>query len=159
MVCFTMELNRRLQQRGSNITALGAHPGFAATDIGRHNSLVTPRNPVGRWFNQKMELLDPHRRAGRHAHHSCGLVGGPRGETTTARAASWRSEASLARAASIRSRTTSVLEVDCGPIRVDDRNPIPVRERSISDLARARLDWSALDAPCATQFRDDLHDL
>lgn len=57
MVCFTMELNRRLQQRGSNIIALGAHPGFAATDIGRHNSLVTPRNPVGRWFNQKMEKL------------------------------------------------------------------------------------------------------
>jgi NAD(P)-dependent dehydrogenase (short-subunit alcohol dehydrogenase family) len=57
MVTFTMELNRRLQQRGSPILALGAHPGFAATDIGRHSSLLTPRNPVGRWFNRTMEKL------------------------------------------------------------------------------------------------------
>jgi NAD(P)-dependent dehydrogenase (short-subunit alcohol dehydrogenase family) len=57
MVTFTMELNRRLQQRGSNIIALGAHPGFAATDIGRHNALVTPRNPVGRWLNDRLEKL------------------------------------------------------------------------------------------------------
>jgi len=57
MVTFTMELNRRLQQRGGNLVAIGAHPGFAATDIGRHSSLLTPRNPIGRWFNRKMEKL------------------------------------------------------------------------------------------------------
>jgi len=57
MVTFTMELNRRLQQHGGNILALGAHPGFAATEIGRHSSLLTPRNPLGRWFNRTMESL------------------------------------------------------------------------------------------------------
>jgi NAD(P)-dependent dehydrogenase (short-subunit alcohol dehydrogenase family) len=57
MVSFTMELNRRLQRRGSNIIALGAHPGFAATDIARHSALVTPRNPLGRWVNNKLEKL------------------------------------------------------------------------------------------------------
>ena len=115
MVCFTMELNRRLQQRGSNITALGAHPGFAATDIGRHNSLVTPRNPVGRWFNQKMEkLLDPHRRAGRHAHHSWPGRRAPEAETITARAAS-RSEASSGKGRVNPIANDVGLEVDCGP--------------------------------------------
>ncbi len=57
MVTFTMELNRRLQQRRSNIIALGAHPGFAATDIGRHNTLVSPRNRFGKWFNAMLEQL------------------------------------------------------------------------------------------------------
>jgi NAD(P)-dependent dehydrogenase (short-subunit alcohol dehydrogenase family) len=57
MVGFTMELNRRLRQRGSNITALGAHPGFAATDIGRNSALLTPKNRIGRWFNTKLEAL------------------------------------------------------------------------------------------------------
>ncbi|HXK26061.1 MAG TPA: SDR family oxidoreductase [Myxococcota bacterium] len=55
LVTFTLELDRRLRQRGSHIIALGAHPGFAATDIGRHHSLVNPRNPIGRWFNRKLE--------------------------------------------------------------------------------------------------------
>jgi NAD(P)-dependent dehydrogenase (short-subunit alcohol dehydrogenase family) len=57
MVSFTMELNRRLQQRASNIIALGAHPGFAATDIGRHSAVVAPRNRVGKWFNSVVEEL------------------------------------------------------------------------------------------------------
>jgi NAD(P)-dependent dehydrogenase (short-subunit alcohol dehydrogenase family) len=56
---FTMELNRRLQQRGSNIIALGAHPGFAATEIGEGSPAMTPRNPFSRWFHKKVEPLIP----------------------------------------------------------------------------------------------------
>lgn len=59
LLTFTMELNRRLRQTGSNITALGAHPGFAATEIGKGNSFMAPQNPVGKWFNDKMEALVP----------------------------------------------------------------------------------------------------
>lgn len=61
MVTYTLELNRRLQQQGSNIIALGAHPGFAATEIakGDGSSLANPKNPIGKWFNSKMESLIP----------------------------------------------------------------------------------------------------
>jgi NAD(P)-dependent dehydrogenase (short-subunit alcohol dehydrogenase family) len=59
LLCFTMELNRRLQQRGSNIIALGAHPGFAATEIGAESPAMTPKNPFSRWFNKKVEPLVP----------------------------------------------------------------------------------------------------
>lgn len=56
---FTMELARRLCECGSNIIALGAHPGFAATDIGKNNAALSPKNPVAKWFNNKMEALIP----------------------------------------------------------------------------------------------------
>ena len=59
VLTFTMELNRRLQQSGSNITALAAHPGFAATEIGKDNSLMNPKNAIGKWFNRKMEAKIP----------------------------------------------------------------------------------------------------
>lgn len=59
LVSFTMELNRRLQQRGSQILALGAHPGFAATEIARHVAALNPTNRVGQWFHKKMESLIP----------------------------------------------------------------------------------------------------
>jgi hypothetical protein len=45
-----MELERRLRRSGSNVIALGAHPGFAATDIRRHSPRLTPTGFVGRWF-------------------------------------------------------------------------------------------------------------
>jgi NAD(P)-dependent dehydrogenase (short-subunit alcohol dehydrogenase family) len=59
MVTFTMELNRRLQQHRSNVLALGAHPGFAATEIGRHSEALNPRNPFGRWLQKRIEPLIP----------------------------------------------------------------------------------------------------
>jgi NAD(P)-dependent dehydrogenase (short-subunit alcohol dehydrogenase family) len=54
LLSFTMELNRRLQQRGRRIIALGAHPGFAATDIGADSAGLTPTNPFSRWLQDKV---------------------------------------------------------------------------------------------------------
>lgn len=48
LLSFTMELERRLRRSGSNVIALGAHPGFAATDIRRHSPKLTTRGVVGR---------------------------------------------------------------------------------------------------------------
>lgn len=59
LLSFTMELNRRLFETDSNISALAAHPGFAATEIGKDNNLMNPQNPLGKWFNSKMEALIP----------------------------------------------------------------------------------------------------
>ncbi len=56
---FSMELNRRLRQVNSNVMAVAAHPGFAATEIGVHYWLSNPKNPVGRWINRKLEKLTP----------------------------------------------------------------------------------------------------
>lgn len=52
---FTMELNRRLQKTGSTTIALSAHPGFAATDMGRKTGATTPKTAFGRWYQGKME--------------------------------------------------------------------------------------------------------
>lgn len=52
---FTNELNRRLQLSGSDVVAVGAHPGFAATDMGRKTGAVTPRTKFGQWYQDKME--------------------------------------------------------------------------------------------------------
>lgn len=59
LLTFTMELNRRLRRSGSNVMALAAHPGFAATEIGKSNSLTNPSSAFGKWFNSKMEALIP----------------------------------------------------------------------------------------------------
>lgn len=59
VITYTMELNRRLRQRGSNIIALAAHPGFAATNIGKESRIVNPRNAVGKWLNRRMEPRIP----------------------------------------------------------------------------------------------------
>jgi NAD(P)-dependent dehydrogenase (short-subunit alcohol dehydrogenase family) len=48
LLSFTMELERRLRRSGSNVMALGAHPGFAATDIRRHSPKLTATSFVGR---------------------------------------------------------------------------------------------------------------
>ena len=58
LLTFTIELNRRLRERGSNIIALAAHPGFAATEIGADSPALSG-NPLKRWFNRKMEPLIP----------------------------------------------------------------------------------------------------
>jgi NAD(P)-dependent dehydrogenase (short-subunit alcohol dehydrogenase family) len=59
MLTFTLELNRRLRRRGSQIIALGAHPGFAATEIGRDNTAIAPKNPFSKWFQEKARPLIP----------------------------------------------------------------------------------------------------
>lgn len=59
MLSFTMELERRLSQSASNIIALSAHPGFAATNITANNTSLTPKGAFGRWFNEKMIALVP----------------------------------------------------------------------------------------------------
>jgi NAD(P)-dependent dehydrogenase (short-subunit alcohol dehydrogenase family) len=51
---FTVELDLRLRQAGSSVIALGAHPGFANTNAGRHSAVVAPRNPFLRWINEKV---------------------------------------------------------------------------------------------------------
>ncbi len=56
---FTLELDRRLHQNGSNIIALAAHPGFANTNIHRNSPALTRTNPVSKWFHKKMEALIP----------------------------------------------------------------------------------------------------
>jgi NAD(P)-dependent dehydrogenase (short-subunit alcohol dehydrogenase family) len=59
LLSFTIELNRRLQQRGSQIIAVAAHPGFAATEIGKDSAGLTPKNPFNKWFQEKVTPLIP----------------------------------------------------------------------------------------------------
>ncbi len=59
LLTFTMELNRRLRQSSSNIIALAAHPGFAATEIGKESGIVNPQNALGKWFNSKLQARVP----------------------------------------------------------------------------------------------------
>jgi NAD(P)-dependent dehydrogenase (short-subunit alcohol dehydrogenase family) len=53
---FTLELDRRLRTYGGGVTALAAHPGFAATDIGKDSALLHPRNAIGRWLRDRIVL-------------------------------------------------------------------------------------------------------
>ena len=59
MLSFTMELNRRLGRSGSRIIALGAHPGFAATEVAKNSPALTPRNGFIRWIYEKIGALIP----------------------------------------------------------------------------------------------------
>jgi NAD(P)-dependent dehydrogenase (short-subunit alcohol dehydrogenase family) len=59
LLSFTMELDRRLRQTGSDIIALGAHPGFANTNAGRHSAALRPGNGFRRWFTEMLEPLIP----------------------------------------------------------------------------------------------------
>ena len=59
MLSFTMELNRRLRRSGSNIVAVGAHPGFAATEVAKNSPALTPRNAFIRWLYDKIGALLP----------------------------------------------------------------------------------------------------
>lgn len=55
---FTLELERRLQQAGSTVRSLAAHPGYAATSLGtkgQPKSLVAAANLAGRVFAQTSE--------------------------------------------------------------------------------------------------------
>jgi NAD(P)-dependent dehydrogenase (short-subunit alcohol dehydrogenase family) len=57
LLTFTQELNRRLA--GSNLIALAAHPGFAATNITAGNPGMQPKNALQRWIRSKVEPLIP----------------------------------------------------------------------------------------------------
>lgn len=59
MMSHTLELNRRLQKSGSNIIALGAHPGFAATNIHANSPAMRPKNAFAAWRKKKLEPLIP----------------------------------------------------------------------------------------------------
>ena len=49
---FVYELDRRLRAAGSPVTALGCHPGVAATELGRHSGIFRPLFPlIGRFVN------------------------------------------------------------------------------------------------------------
>lgn len=51
-ILFLFELDRRLRAAGSPVTAVGAHPGFAATDLMRHSAILRALNPLfSRIFN------------------------------------------------------------------------------------------------------------
>ena len=59
MLSFTLELNRRLQASGSRTIALGAHPGFANTNIHQNSPALHYTNPVRKWISQKMLRFVP----------------------------------------------------------------------------------------------------
>ncbi len=57
---FTIELNRRLRASGrKNIIALGAHPGFANTNIQNNSPSMSKPNPVRAWIKEKMTKIIP----------------------------------------------------------------------------------------------------
>lgn len=61
MLSFTLELNRRLQNdpNRSNIIALGAHPGFANTNIHQGSAALTHVGPVRKWIRSRAEKFVP----------------------------------------------------------------------------------------------------
>jgi hypothetical protein len=59
LLAYTLELNRRLRAGGSKIIALGAHPGFAATEIVNNSAVTKPKTAIGKWVRQRMERLIP----------------------------------------------------------------------------------------------------
>ncbi|MFV8816746.1 SDR family NAD(P)-dependent oxidoreductase [Haliea sp. E17] len=56
---FNQELARRLAASGSKVISVGAHPGFAATEITRKTGYGTPTSGFKKWFQGKMERLVP----------------------------------------------------------------------------------------------------
>lgn len=58
LLIHTLELARRLRERGSHIIALAAHPGFASTEMAK-NPVTQPRTAVGRWLQRRVEPWIP----------------------------------------------------------------------------------------------------
>ncbi len=56
---FNQELARRLAASGSQVISVGAHPGFAATEITRKTGYGEPTSAFKKWFQGKMEKLVP----------------------------------------------------------------------------------------------------
>jgi NAD(P)-dependent dehydrogenase (short-subunit alcohol dehydrogenase family) len=59
LLSFTMELARRLRRSGSNVMAVGAHPGIAATDIRRHSPKLQATSLFGRWLETLGAWITP----------------------------------------------------------------------------------------------------
>jgi NAD(P)-dependent dehydrogenase (short-subunit alcohol dehydrogenase family) len=59
LLCFTLELERRLRRSGSPAIAVGAHPGIAATDIRRHSPKLSATSFVGRWVERAGAWVTP----------------------------------------------------------------------------------------------------
>jgi NAD(P)-dependent dehydrogenase (short-subunit alcohol dehydrogenase family) len=59
MLSFTMQLSRCLRKMSSNITALAAHPGFAATEIHKKSEALAPKNAFSKWLQEKVTPLVP----------------------------------------------------------------------------------------------------
>jgi NAD(P)-dependent dehydrogenase (short-subunit alcohol dehydrogenase family) len=59
LLSFTLELERRLRRSGSDVIAVGAHPGIAATEIRRHSPMLTATSFVGRCFEKLGEWVTP----------------------------------------------------------------------------------------------------
>jgi NAD(P)-dependent dehydrogenase (short-subunit alcohol dehydrogenase family) len=100
LLSFTLELDRRLRRSGSDVVALGAHPGFAATEVGRNVPALTPSGAFTRWLYERIGDLIPAAAACGpivHAARADGVSGGDyygpgglleiRGETGRARIA------------------------------------------------------------------------
>jgi hypothetical protein len=59
MVSFTMELDRRLRRSERGVIALGAHPGFAATEVAKNSGALTPTNAFSKWLQDRISVLIP----------------------------------------------------------------------------------------------------
>ncbi len=55
LLAYTIELDRRLRRQSSNIVAVGAHPGFAPTDIGKEHPVRNPKTSFGKWLMKRVE--------------------------------------------------------------------------------------------------------
>jgi NAD(P)-dependent dehydrogenase (short-subunit alcohol dehydrogenase family) len=54
-----IELSRRLRERGRNIVALAAHPGFANTEVNRRREATIRQTPLRKWYVKQMTKLVP----------------------------------------------------------------------------------------------------
>lgn len=59
LMAYTLELNRRLRQRGSKIIAVSAHPGFAPTEGAFASSAGQSKTALGRWFVRTVAPMLP----------------------------------------------------------------------------------------------------
>lgn len=59
MLGFMMELDRRLRRSDSNIIALGAHPGFANTDVAKNSAGLKAQSGLRAWRQKKLGPLIP----------------------------------------------------------------------------------------------------
>lgn len=59
LMAHMLELNRRLQQRGSQIIAVSAHPGFAPTDTAKRHADANSKSAFGKWLIKRVEAWMP----------------------------------------------------------------------------------------------------
>jgi len=55
LLAFAVELDRRLRCQSSNIIAVGAHPGFAPTEIAKNHAVANPKTSFGKWLIKRIE--------------------------------------------------------------------------------------------------------